>query len=454
MWFTRSTLNRLFLLALPMVVSQGALALMSFADRFFLSRISPVHVAASLGGGVSFWVCLCFFNGIAAYGNAMVAQYFGRRDMRSCPRVVTQGIILCVLAMPLLLLMAWPMLSMFEWMGHAPELVALEKPYFLTFIMGSFFFLIKTVLASYFSGVARPRVVMIADLIGVFLNIPLSYVLIFGRFGLPEMGIIGAALGTVIACILSIAIYLLFYFNPIHARRFHIRKSFIYSPGIMRRYLRLGLPSGFEVLIGMGTFNVFLLLFQSYGVAEGAAMAIVFNWDMLSFVPLMGLNIALMSMVGRTVGAGDMSKTNEVIASGFVIAVTYSGLMGLMFVIWREPLLEIFATPGQDFSPILAVGAPMMIGLATYAVADALILVCSGVLRGAGDTRWLLIASVIVHVLTLIVQVFVIVVWELGPLVSWWVFVSMLITNALLYLWRVLGTRWRNPERLAKVMAE
>ncbi|EED32770.1 putative mate efflux family protein [gamma proteobacterium NOR5-3] len=454
MWFSRATLNRLFLLALPMVVSQGALALMSFADRFFLSRISPVHVAASLGGGVSFWVCLCFFNGIAAYGNALVAQYFGRRDMRSCPRVVTQGVILAVVAMPLLLLLAWPMLSMFEWMGHAPEQVALEKPYFLTFITGAFFFLVKTVLASYFSGIARPRVVMIADLIGVFLNIPLSYVLIFGRLGLPELGIVGAALGTVIACILSIGIYLAFYFNPIHARRFHLRKSFVYVPGIMRRYLRLGLPSGFEVLIGMGTFNVFLLLFQSYGVAEGAAMAIVFNWDMLSFVPLMGLNIALMSMIGRTVGAGDMSRTNEVISAGFVMAVTYAGVMGLIFVKFRESLLSMFATPGMDFSPILAVGAPMMIGMATYVVADGLILVCSGVLRGAGDTRWLLIASVTIHVLTLIVQVFVILVWQLGPLVSWSVFVAMLIINALLYLWRVLGSRWRHPDRLARVMVE
>lgn len=454
MGFSRATLNSLFLLALPMVVSQGALALMSFADRFFLSRISPVHVAASLGGGVSFWVCLCFFNGIAAYGNALVAQYFGRKDMRSCPRVVSQGVLLAVLATPLLLLMAWPMLSMFEWMGHAPEMVALEKPYFLTFVSGGFFFLVKTVLASYFSGIAKPRVVMIADLTGVVLNIPLSYMLIFGRFGLPELGIIGAALGTVIACVVSIGIYLLFYLNPIHAKRFYVRESFIYAPTIMRRYLRLGLPSGFEIFIGMGTFNVFLLLFQSYGISEGAAMAIVFNWDMLSFVPLLGLNIALMSMVGRTVGAGDMSKTNEVIAAGFVMAVSYSGLMALMFVLGRKSLLSIFATPGVDFSPILAVGAPMMIGLAIYAVADGFILVCSGVLRGAGDTRWLMLASVSIHVSALVVQLFVILVWKLGPLVSWGVFVGMLIVNAVLYLWRVRGSRWRHPDRLARVMAE
>jgi MATE family multidrug resistance protein len=454
MWFSRATLNKLFLLALPMVVSQGALALMSFADRFFLSRISPVHVAASLGGGLSFWVCLCFFNGIVAYGNAMVAQYFGRRDLSSCSRVVTQGMILAVLAMPLLLLLAWPMLSIFEWMGHAPEQVALEKPYFLTFMLGGVLFLVKTVLASYFSGIAQPRVVMMADLTGVFLNIPLSYALIFGRFGLPELGIIGAAAGTVIACVLTIAIYLLFYFQTGHASRFHVRESFVYVPGIMRRYLRLGLPSGLELLIALGTFNVFILLFQSYGVAEGAAIAIVFSWDMLCFVPLMGLNIAIMSMIGRTVGEGDMSRTNEVIAAGFVLASCYSGALGLVFVTFRVALLGVFATPGQDFSEILAVGAPMMVGMTTYLIADGIILVCSGVLRGAGDTRWLMLASISIKLLTLALQICVILLWELAPLVSWWLFVVAMMTSALVYLLRIIGSRWRQPERLARVMAE
>ena len=454
MWLSRKTLNELFRLALPMVVSQGALALMFFADRFFLSRISPVHVAAALGGGVSFWVCLCFFNGIAAYGNALVAQYFGRKEMGNCPRVVTQGVVLSLAAQPLLLALSWSVLDVFVWMGHAPEQVALEQPYFLTLVGGGLLFLIKTVLASYFSGIGRTRVVMIADVIGVIVNIPLSYALIFGRVGLPELGIVGAALGTVIAAGLTIVVYLAFYFNAIHAERFKVRESFVYAPGIMRRYLRLGLPSGLEVFIGMGTFNVFLLLFQSYGIAEGAAMAIVFNWDMLSFVPLMGLNIALMSMVGRTVGAGDMSRTNEVIASGFVIGVGYSGFLGLLFIFFREPLLMVFATPGMDFSPILAIGAPMMVGMATYVVADSLVLVCSGVLRGAGDTHWLMVASVTIHILMLIVQILVIVVWELGPLTSWGVFVATLILNALIYLRRALSSRWRAPERLARVMAE
>jgi MATE family multidrug resistance protein len=454
MSLSRKTLGELTRLALPMVVSQGALAMMFFADRFFLSRLSPVHVAASLGGGVSFWVCLCFFNGIAAYGNALVAQHYGRKELHRCPQVLTQGVILSVVAQPFLLLLAWPMWHAFRWMGHAPEQVALEQPYFMTMVGGGLLFLIKTVFASYFSGTGRTRVVMIADVIGVLLNIPLTYALIFGRFGLPALGIAGAALATVVAAALTIAVYLLFYLNTIHAQRFAVRESLHYVPGIMRRYLRLGLPSGLEVFIGLGTFNVFLLLFQSYGVAEGAAMAIVFNWDMVSFVPLMGLNMAVMSMTGRFVGAGDMRRSNEVIAAGFLLGVTYSGTLAAVFVIYREALLSVFATPGQDFSPILAIGSPMMLGMATYVIADSLILVCSGVLRGAGDTRWLMLTSVTIHVLMLAVQLLVILVLELGPLRSWWVFVITLLSQALIYLLRVLGGRWRSAERLAHVMRE
>jgi len=452
--FSLTTLRELFRLALPMVVSQGAFALMMFADRFFLSRIDAVHVAASLGGGVSFWVCLCFFNGIIAYGNALVAQYYGRGSFERCPQVVTQGVLIALACQPVLLLLAWLLADLFLWMGHTPELAALERPYFLTLMCGAFLFLCKSALASYFSGIGRTRVVMISDVLGVLLNIPLSYLLIFGRFGLPELGIVGAALGTVVAGAFTIGIYLLFYCHPVHRQQFRVAASLRLVPGILRRYLRLGLPSGLEMLVAMGTFNIFLLLYQSYGVSEGAAMAIVFNWDMLSFVPLMGLNIAIMSLIGRSVGAGDLSLATQVVSSGFLIGITYSGVLGLTFFLFRVPLIELFAAPGQDFSAVLALGTKMMIGMACYVMADAVVLVCSGTLRGAGDTRWLMVASMLIHVGMLLVQLLVILYWQFGPLISWWVFVATLIINALIYAIRVVQGRWRHPERLARVMAD
>ncbi len=96
----------------------------------------------------------------------------------------------------------------------------------------------------------------------------------------------------------------------------------------------------------------------------------------------------------------------------------------------------------------------MMLGMATYVLADAIILVSSGVLRGAGDTRWLMNTSMSLHVLMLVSQFIMIKQLDCDPLVSWWGFVAMLLALAVIYLIRLLGQTWRRPSRLARVMAE
>jgi MATE family multidrug resistance protein len=87
-------------------------------------------------------------------------------------------------------------------------------------------------------------------------------------------------------------------------------------------------------------------------------------------------------------------------------------------------------------------------------LADAVIMVTSGALRGAGDTRWVMFTSITLHWLMLVAQYYVIVELNLDPLVSWWILVVMILSLALAYLWRLLGGRWREPERLAGVMRE
>ena len=296
--------------------------------------------------------------------------------------------------------------------------------------------------------------VMVADLLGCALNVPLSWILVFGKFGVPPLGIAGAAFGTVIATVFSIAVFLGFYFSKSHVQQFHVGESLRLDRGIMRRYLRLGMPSGLETLMNVSSFNLFLLLFQSYGVVQGAAMAIVFNWDMLSFIPMMGLNIGVMSLIGRFVGAGNMERANQVISSGFVAALAYSGFLAILFLVFRTSLVGVFKTPDANFVEIQELASQMMLGLVTYMLADATILIAGGALRGAGDTRWIMITSTSVHWLMLLVQYCVIIVYEYGPQVSWWVFVAMLIILALLYLGRLFGGTWRQPERLASVMRE
>ncbi|MEH6634045.1 MAG: MATE family efflux transporter [Halioglobus sp.] len=449
-----TTLRELMRLSLPMVLSQGSFAVMIFTDRWFMSQIDATHIAAAMGGGVAAFFCMSLFMGVISYGNAMVAQYYGSGQIAKCPRVVTQGLIISVACTPLLLLLAYLGAKVFSHLGHDPAQVQLERVYFLILMGGSFFTLVKACLAGYFAGIGRTRMVMTADVICMLINVPLSWMLIFGKFGLPQLGLAGAGLGTVIATLCPILLYLLYYLSQTHQRQFQVSKSFVFDRGVMRRYLRLGTPTGIEGFLNAASFNLFLLLFQSYGVIQGAAMAIVFNWDMVCFIPIMGLNIGVMTLIGRFVGAQDMARANQVISSGFILALGYSGILAVLYLIFRVSLVDVFKTPGEEFIQIRELASQMMIGLATYMLADAVRITSSAALRGAGDTRWIMMTSISIHWVMLIAQYFVIVIYDYGPLVSWWLFVSMLITLAILYLWRLLRGRWRHPERLARVMRE
>ena len=95
--FSKDTLSELVKIALPMVVSQGTFAVMIFTDRYFMSQIDPVHMAAALGGGVATFFSFCFFSGLLSYANALAAQYLGAGELNKCPKVVTQGIIMTCL---------------------------------------------------------------------------------------------------------------------------------------------------------------------------------------------------------------------------------------------------------------------------------------------------------------------------------------------------------------------
>ena len=450
----RNTFREMARIAIPMVVSQGTFALMIFTDRYFMSQISPTHMAASLGGGVAAFFSFCFFTGLFSYSNALTAQYFGAGELRKCPRVLTQGLILAVLSLFPLAVIALGVLRLFNLLDHDPGLVELERVYYLILMAGVWLPLAKTCFSSYFAGIGRARVVMICDICGLLLNVPLAYVMIFGHLGLPAMGIAGAACSTIIATLFSLGLFVRFYFKPFHRVRFQVARSFRFDAGIMRRYLRLGLPSAVELFLNVAAFNLFLLMFQSYGVVAGASSAIVFSWDILSFVPMIGLNIAVISMIGRFVGAGDMERTNQVIRAGFALGLCYSATLAIVYISFRFPLVEIFTPPGGDFEDIRALAGFMMIGLSCYTMADAACQVAGGVLRGAGDTRWLMIASVTLHWSMLVIQYFVVFVWRLSAQVSWIVFTLLVFAIAIVYLSRLRGGRWRSEEKLAAVMAE
>ena len=452
--FNPDTLSRLTKMALPMVISQGAFAIMIFTDRWFLAQLSPTHMAAALGGGVAWYFTISLFIGILAYATALVAQYLGAEEFGKCSRVVTQGVIMSIACMPLFLVFAIFGRGMFTAMGHDPAQVVEEETYYTIMTLFGSLMLARTCMSSFFSGIGKTRIVMICDVSGIFFNIPLTWMLVFGKFGLPAMGIAGAAYGSIASMVFTMGLYLAFYLARQNREKFEIAKSFAFDKGISRRYLRLGFPSGMEMFLNIAAFNLFLLMFQSYGIPEAASATIVFNWDIFSFVPLLGLNIAIMSMIGRFVGAGDMTKTNEVTSAGYILGIGYSLLLCLLFIVFRNQLVELFIFYEDQAGEIRSLSRFMMIGLSCYVLCEGILQVAAGVLRGAGDTKWIMYASVSLHWTMLVSQFFIIKVWNYGPRVSWMAFVLMIFCICSVFLYRLWGNKWRDQDKLDAVMAE
>ena len=427
---------------------------MIFTDRYFMSQIDPAHMAAALGGGVASFFSFCFFLGLFSYANALAAQYLGAGELEKCPRVVTQGIIMTAMSAPFLTLITFLVAGIFEGMGHEPAQVELERTYYLILMSGVLVTLAKVCISSYFAGIGRTHVVMICDVFGLVINVPLCYAMVFGKLGFPALGIVGAGISTVVATVLAFLLFVGFYFGKEHREKFAVLRSFSLDIKILRRFWRLGFPSGLELFLNVAAFNLFLLMFQSYGITEAASAAIVFNWDILSFVPMIGLNVGVISLIGRFVGARDMARVDEVMTAAFAVALLYSATLAAVYITFRYPFVEVFAPPSGDFSAIRELSAFMMIGLSSYMMADAVILVSGGILRGAGDTRWLMVASVSLHWAMLVVQFFVIRVFAFSPKVSWMAFVVLVLAIALIYAIRLRAGRWRDPDVLESVMAE
>lgn len=450
----KENLKELISLALPMIVSQGAFAVMIFTDRFFMSQISTTHIAAAMGGGITSFFCISFFIGLISYSNAMVAQFYGAKRYGKCSKVVTQSLLIAALSWPILLLVGYLVGKTFSLIGHSPVQVALEIDYFYILIGCSVITLSKSALSSYFSGIGKTKNIMVADVAGMLFNIPLSYMLVFGKFGLPSLGLVGAGIGTVVSSAFSLMLFVLFYFGKENREKFAVLESFKLDRTILKPFLRLGSPSGLEMLLNTGAFNLFVLLFQAYGISQAASIAIVFNWDVISFIPMVGLNIAIMSLVGRAVGAGNIDETKKVIYSGFLVGGTYALILGLIFIGFRSNLVDIFANNSSNFAETRNLAIYMMIGLASYVMFDAVVLVSSGVLRGVGDTRWLMVASTLLHWVMLISQIVIIKFLNFGPKISWIGFVLFIMATAVIYLFRLKGQKWKNRDVMNMVAAE
>ena len=437
--------------AIPMLLSMSFDTLMTFIDRLFLSKLGPAEMNAALGAGAVQLALTMFFTGMISYTTAMVAQRLGGKRRWDCARAFMQALYVSLMCVPLLYLTI-PLGHFAFGMEHLPaDQLQYQKTYFNILMFGGVINLVRNVAPCFFSGIGETKIVMKAAFVGMLVNVACNFVLIYGMGPIPALGVAGAAYGTLIGNVVSTVILFAKFFGKSCHRRFRTRYAFAFSWPLTRELLKKGIPSGVEMFLNMSAFQLLILMFHALGPESATASSVMFNWDMVAYVPLMGLEVASTSLVGRYVGAKDGAAASRSTYSGLKLGWGYSLLIGILFIFLPGVLTDIFkpdvAEASAEAIAIFESARPMsifMLRIATfYIFVEVLLVIYAGALRGAGDTLWVMFACAIMNWCVAGALYLVAYVFGLPAHLAWIAVVAVYSTAPVLFWLRWKSGKWR-----------
>ena len=237
------SIGEVFRIALPLILSNSCHAVNMFVDRLMLAQHSQEAVAAAFTGGLTNFTIACVFVGTIFYTGTFVAQYEGARHRERIGSAVWSGIWLAILGALFLgsgVFWAAPLFRLFR---HAPEVARQEVVYFTILCKGAGLFLLNNALSCFWTGRGKTTVVLVISAVITLFNLPLNYIMIFGKLGCPALGAAGAAWATVLAAGIGTVIYFAAFLSPSADRHFRTRRPVFDFP-LLRRMVRFGLPAG------------------------------------------------------------------------------------------------------------------------------------------------------------------------------------------------------------------
>ena len=446
-WAPPNGYRHVFTISLPLVASMGTITLMQFTDRIFLANYSVEAITAALPAGILSFTLISFFMGVAGYTNSFVAQYAGAQALDRVGAAIWQAIYFSLFAACFLALFYFFSHQLFDLIGHSADVRTLEIAYFNILTLGAGLVVLSSALSCFYTGRGLTWTVMWVHLAGAALNIPLDYCLINGVGPFPVLGIVGAAIATVAASALINLIFILLVFNRQNRKTFGTWKSWPFDRDLFGRLMRYGLPSGGQFFLEIFGFAFFIQMLGRLGNLELAATNIVLSIESLAFLPIFGFHIGTSTLVGQAVGRGQPEDAVYATISSLHIAIAYMCVMAAIFVFFPEPLLGLFRNNSVD--PILSgqimdMGVILLRFVAVFCLFDAMNLIFSGTLKGAGDTQFIMWTIAALSCGVMIIPVYLAVeIFKAGIYTAWVLVTLYIATLGIAFYLRYRHGKWK-----------
>ncbi len=446
-WQRENGYRQVLKIAIPLVLSMGSVAIMLFVDRMFLTWHSAEAVAASMPAGMLNFALMTLFIDTAGYTSTFVAQYQGAGLHKRIGPTVWQGIYISLIGGTLLLALVPFAGIFFRFVGHDAAIRENEIVYFRILCLGATPFIASAAVAGFFSGRGKTWPVMWVNVFATAINATMDYVLIFGHWGFPELGIRGAAIATVISASAQILVYLALLSRPENNIQYHSFAGWRFERALFARLVRFGLPNGVQFFIDMIGFTVFILFMGRLGAVPLAAINIAMSVNILAFLPMIGVGIAISVLVGQSLGRDRSDLAERGVYSGAHICFIYMTTAAVLY--WFAPgiFLSLFAAQAdaESFAGVRPIAVVGLRFVAVFSLFDTLNIVFSSALKGAGDTRYIMFVALLVSSVALVIPSYIaLVLLDADIALGWSILTAYIIVLGFTFLFRYLGGKWKS----------
>ncbi|MGY3724416.1 putative efflux protein, MATE family [Granulicatella balaenopterae] len=383
-------------IAWPVLIEVLLGSLFGMIDMMMLGKMPNQEIASASVAAVGMtnqplYLGLSLIQALNIGGTAMIARYYGAKKYHRMESVLKHVMIIAMVffAIPLAILgfiFAKPILSL---MGAEPIALQTGLNYFRIIMVGFVFQAWNFTITAALRGIGQTKIPMKNNVIANFFNVIGNYVLIYGAFGFPALGVVGAGISTACANLLALILTFSYLLSGKSVIPFDLKKKFVFKKNIMLNFVSIGLPSAGEQLVLRLGVMTFLRIVSGLGTDVYAAHQIALSVLSLSFSPGQAFAITASSLVGKSLGEKSSNKAVRYARTISRLGIIFSCVMGVVFFVFGRDIASLYTG-----SPIIIQNTVIALSIvALIQPFQAHQLILTGVLRGAGDTVWTLIST-------------------------------------------------------------
>jgi len=380
-------------LAAPVMLGMLGHTFVSFVDNIMVGQLGTAELAAVSLGNSFMFIAMSLGIGFSTAITPLIAEADSSNNFLKAKSTFKHGLFLCTvlgITLFLLLFFAKPLLY---FMKQPPEVVDLALPYLDLVAFSLIPLIVFQAFKQFSDGLSMTKYPMYATLIANIANVILNYILIFGKFGFPAMGIVGAAYGTLISRFVMLAYLWLLLMKKEKSKAIVTNiKFFVLEKLMLKKIISLGAPSAMQMFFEVAIFTAAIWLSGLLGKNPQAANQIALNLSSMTFMVAMGLSVAAMIRVGNQKGLLNYKELRRIAFSIFLFAVILATGFAITFLILRFQLPKIYvdfddAINFTDNMEVVSIASQLLLAAAIFQISDSIQVVVLGALRGLQDVK-------------------------------------------------------------------